>query len=159
MYRTGSFWYAFVGWCVLPKERHIDWEFLYPEFKTWEMLLCEFIAIFVPYIETAIWYHYGGLPAGKYSLYTFLNFLLARLFNGVLSFCACLHHITITAMMEVYATWIAVYITLGFNVGLHHDGLEEEEPVNGRYKVISVMVMAFLPLMSLSALLFFFFKI
>lgn len=38
------------------------------------------------------------------------------------------------AIMEYYATVIALYITLSFNVGLHHDNLPEEAPVNGRYK-------------------------
>lgn len=56
--------YGFVGWTFHPKEWHIDWEFVHPQFKVWEMVLCESLTGVVSFGEQLFYYHHWGFRAG-----------------------------------------------------------------------------------------------
>lgn len=96
-----GFWYSWLGWVFYTKEVHIDWEYVHPHLKTWEMFWVDALSGFVPYIELYLWYQAYDLK---------------------------------TSMMVYWATMLSVYITLGFNVFLHHDlELDTEIQPNGRF--------------------------
>jgi hypothetical protein len=68
-----------------------------------EMLVCEALASWVPYLESYLLYNYVSPEV---------------------------------AVMGFWATAVPVYITLLFNVGLHHDPEVDATPLpNGKYRV------------------------
>jgi fatty-acid desaturase len=94
--------YAFLGWVIHPCEMHIDWDFVHAPLKVPEMLVCEALASWVPYLESYLLYNYVSPEV---------------------------------AVMGFWATAVPVYITLLFNVGLHHDPEVDATPLpNGKYR-------------------------
>jgi hypothetical protein len=43
-----------------PVEKHVDWDFVLPCFKTWEMALVETLTWICPIAETALYWRYVG---------------------------------------------------------------------------------------------------
>jgi stearoyl-CoA desaturase (delta-9 desaturase) len=59
-----GFWYGFAGWIAHPYEWHIDWDYVHPSFKTWEMLLCESLTAVVGFGEPYLCWRLWGVEAG-----------------------------------------------------------------------------------------------
>ena len=96
-----GFWYSWMGWVLSKKESSIDWDYVHPHLKTWEMVLTDACSGFIPLLELYLWNHYAGLKS---------------------------------SLIVYWATMLSVYITLGFNVFLHHDPeITDQKQANGRY--------------------------
>lgn len=60
-HRIKNFFYAYLGWTIHPFEKRVDWAFVHPHYKTWEMALVESCTWLVPALEILIRYYIWDL--------------------------------------------------------------------------------------------------
>jgi hypothetical protein len=135
---------------MAPTEKRVDWDFVLPCFKTWEMALVEALTWVVPVAETGLYWYLVRPPSLPPSLPsspscpphqarhsdTHIS-LLPQNFSPTPSLTTppSLQVNMHFAMWHVYSSTLWIYITLCINSLTHYDGTPEPEPVNGRHKV------------------------